>query len=52
MADKHKNQVTGIVRFLIKVLQIILYILIQVFFIPIAIIGLIDGMNLQGNAKS
>jgi methyltransferase (TIGR00027 family) len=39
-----KKQLPGIVRFLIKLFQIILYIPIQIIFIPFAIIGLIDGI--------
>jgi len=34
----------GILRFLIKLFQIILYIPIQIIFIPFAIIGVIDGI--------
>ncbi len=42
MADKNiKKQLPGILRFLIKLFQIILYILIQIIFIPFAIIGII-----------
>jgi len=45
MTDKNtKNQLPGIFRFLIKFFQIILYIPIQIIFIPFAIIGLIDGI--------
>ena len=45
MADKNTNkQLPGILRFLIKLFQIILYIPIQIIFIPFAIIGLIDGI--------
>jgi hypothetical protein len=45
MPDKNKNkQLPGILRFLIKLFQIILYIPIQVIFIPFAIIGLIAGI--------
>lgn len=45
MADKNtKKQLPGILRFLTKLLQIILYIPIQIIFIPFAIIGLIDGL--------
>ncbi|MFC2160838.1 class I SAM-dependent methyltransferase [Acidobacteriota bacterium] len=42
MTDKDtKKQLSGILRFLIKLFQIILYILIQIIFIPFAIIGII-----------
>ncbi len=41
---KTKEQLPGILRFLIKLFQIILYILIQIIFIPFLIIGLIVGM--------
>ena len=45
MTDKNtKNQLPGILRFLIKLFQIILYIAIQTIFIPFAIIGLIDAV--------
>jgi len=45
MTDKNtKKQLLGILRFLIKLFQIILYVLIQIIFIPFAIIGLIDGI--------
>jgi methyltransferase (TIGR00027 family) len=45
MTDKNiKKQLPGILRFLIKLFQIILYIPIQIIFIPFAIIGLIDGI--------
>ncbi len=45
MTDKNtKKQLPGIVRFVIKVFQVILYIPIQILFIPLAIIGLIVGM--------
>jgi len=45
MADKNtKKQLPGILRFLIKLFKIILYIPIQIIFIPFAIIGLIDGI--------
>jgi hypothetical protein len=44
MTDKNtKKQLPGILRFLIKLFQIILYIPIQIIFIPFAIIGIIDG---------
>lgn len=46
-----KKQLPGIVRFLIKLFQIILYIPIQIIFIPFAIIGLIDGIY-KGIIKS
>jgi methyltransferase (TIGR00027 family) len=39
-----KKQLPGILRFLIKLVQIILYILIQIIFIPLAIIGLVDAI--------
>jgi len=39
-----RKQLPGILRFLIKLFQIILYIPIQIIFIPFAIIGLIDGI--------
>ena len=45
MADNNsKKQLPGIFRFLVTLIQIILYILIQIIFIPFAIIGLIVGM--------
>lgn len=45
MTDKNqKKQFPGILRFLIKLFQVILYIPIQTIFIPFAIIGLIDGI--------
>ena len=45
MTDKNtKKQFPEILRFLIKLFQIILYVLIQITFIPFAIIGLIDGI--------
>ncbi len=45
MIDKKtKNQLPGILRFLIKLFQIILYIPIQIFFIPFTSIGLIDAI--------
>jgi len=45
MTDKNtKKQLPGILRFLIKSFQILLYILIQIIFIPFAIIGLIDAI--------
>ena len=45
MTDKNtKKQLPGILRFLTKLLQIILYIPIQIIFIPFAIIGLIAGI--------
>jgi len=45
MTDKNiKKQLPGILRFLIKLFQIILYISIQIIFIPFAIIGLIDAI--------
>ena len=45
MTDKNKNkQLPGILRFFIKLFQIILYILIQIIFIPFAIIGIIVGI--------
>ncbi len=50
----HKNstkQLPGILRFLIKICQIILYIPIQIIFIPFVIIGLIDGIY-KGIIKS
>jgi len=44
MKDKNiTKQLSGILRFFIKLFQIILYIPIQIIFIPFAIIGLIDG---------
>ena len=39
-----KKQLPGILRFLIKLFQIILYIPIQIIFIPFAIIGIIDAI--------
>jgi methyltransferase (TIGR00027 family) len=45
LTDKNtKKQLPGILRFLIKLFQIILYIPIQIIFIPFAIIGLIDAI--------
>ena len=45
MKDKNtKKQLPGIVRFFIKLFQIILYIPIQIIFIPFAIIGIIYGI--------
>jgi methyltransferase (TIGR00027 family) len=45
MTDKKtKKQLPGILRFLIRLFQIILYIPIQIIFIPIAIIGIIDAV--------
>jgi len=45
MTDKNtKKQLPGILRFLIKLFQILLYIPIQIVFIPFAIIGLIDAI--------
>jgi len=45
MTDKKtKKKLPGILRFLIKLFQIILYILLQIIFIPFAIIGLIDAI--------
>ena len=52
MTDKNtKKQLPGILRFLIKLFQIILYIPIQIIFIPFAIIGIIDGIY-KGMGKS
>ncbi len=53
MTDKNtKNQLPGILRFLIKFFQIILYILIQIIFIPFAIIGIIIAVYKEmGNSK-
>ena len=52
MAEKSiKKQLPGIVCFFIKLFQIILYIPIQILFIPFAIIGLIDGIY-KGIIKS
>ena len=52
MTDKNtKKQFPGIVRFFIKLFQIILYIPIQIIFIPFAIIGLIYGIY-KGIIKS
>jgi methyltransferase (TIGR00027 family) len=44
MNSKNKKQLPGILRFLIKLFQITLYILIQIIFIPFAIIGIIDAI--------
>jgi methyltransferase (TIGR00027 family) len=45
LTDKNaKKQLPGILRFLIKLFQIILYIPVQIIFIPFAIIGLIDAI--------
>lgn len=46
-----KRQLPGILRFLIKLFQIILYISIQIILIPFAVIGLIDGIY-RGIIKS
>ena len=52
MTDKNtKKQLPGVFRFLIKLFQIILYIPIQIIFIPFAIIGIIDGIY-KGMGKS
>ena len=53
MTDKNTTkQLPGILRFLIKFFQIILYIPIQIIFIPFAIIGLIDAIYREmGNTK-
>jgi methyltransferase (TIGR00027 family) len=42
--NKTKKQLPGILRLLIKLFQIILYIPIQIIFIPLAIIGLVDAI--------
>ena len=45
MTDKNtKRQLPGIFHFLIKLFQIILYIPVQIIFIPFAVIGLIPGI--------
>jgi methyltransferase (TIGR00027 family) len=45
MKDKNtKKQLPGILRFFVKLFQIILYIPIQIIFIPFAIIGLLDAI--------
>jgi methyltransferase (TIGR00027 family) len=45
MTDKNtKEQLPGVLGFLMKLFQIILYILIQILFIPFAIVGLIAGI--------
>ncbi|MBE0675409.1 MAG: class I SAM-dependent methyltransferase [Bacteroidales bacterium] len=47
-----KKKLPGIVRFLVKLFQIVLYIPIQIIFIPFAIVGLIDGIYKEmGNGK-
>jgi methyltransferase (TIGR00027 family) len=52
MTDKNtKKQLPGILRFFIKLFQIILYIPIQIIFIPFAIIGIIVGIY-KGMGKS
>ncbi len=52
MTDKNtKKQLPGVLRLLIKLFQIILYIPIQIIFIPFAIIGLIPGVY-KGIIKS
>jgi methyltransferase (TIGR00027 family) len=52
MTDKNsKEQLPGILRFFIRLFQIILYIPIQIIFIPFAIIGIIDGIY-KGIIKS
>ena len=42
--ENTKKQLPEILRFLVKLFQIILYVLIQIIFIPLAFIGLIIGM--------
>ncbi len=42
--NKTKKQLPGVLRFLIKLSQIVLYIPIQAVFVPFAMIGLIDGI--------
>ena len=50
--NKAKKELPQILRFLIKLFQIILYIPIQIIFIPFAIIGLIDALFKEmGNSK-
>ena len=53
MTDKNtKKQGPGGLRFIIKLLQIILYIPIQIIFIPLFIIGLVIGMSKEmANSK-
>jgi len=52
MTDNNATkQRPGIMRFLVKLFQIVLYIPIQIVFIPIAIIGIIDGIY-KGMGKS
>jgi methyltransferase (TIGR00027 family) len=51
-AKDTKKQLPGVYHFFIKLFQIILYIPIQILFIPFAIIGLIDGIYKEmGNSK-
>lgn len=38
------SQLPGMLRFLVKLFQLILYIPLQILFIPLAIVGIIDGM--------
>jgi methyltransferase (TIGR00027 family) len=48
MTEKNtKKQLPGILRFIVRLFQIILYIPIQIIFIPFAIIGLFVGMNTE-----
>ncbi len=48
MADRNtRKQLPVIFHFLIRLCQIILYIPIQIVFIPFAIIGLIDGIYME-----
>jgi len=52
MTDKNtKKQPFGVFRFLIRLFQIMLYIPIQIIFIPFAIIGILDGIY-KGIGKS
>ena len=53
MTNKNtKKQLPGILRFLIKLFQIILYIPLQIIFIPFAIIGLLDALYKEmGNTR-
>ena len=52
MTDKNrKKQLPNLLRFFVKLFQIILYIPVQILFIPFAVIGIIDGIY-KGMGKS
>ncbi len=49
---KQKNQLSGALRWFIKMIQIILYIPIQIVFIPFAIVGIIVAVYMEmGNSR-